>query len=187
MGVNSAVCFRFKQECGQQWLGLLLSFEKIKKNATSDPSHTLNIPIPWAMGGKYQEITGLALDATMDKIGPQFGVRFNSSAGAMVLNSEAIKGIFEPVLTGIMNKVKRVIEKLKEKDLKYLMLVGGLASCQYLQQIVRENLSQFCSILIPCDAQLAVMKGAVHFGHNIREIVSRRLKFTYGVQINHVY
>jgi hypothetical protein len=54
--------------------------------------------------------------------------------------------------------------------------------CELVQDAIRNKIGSSIKLIIPEDAGLAVLKGAVLFGHQPK-IVSRRIaKITYGIQ-----
>ena len=60
-------------------------------------------------------------------------------------------------------------------------MVGGFSDSQYLQQQIKQMFqSQSLTVLVPSEAQLAVIKGAVLFGHYPSEIKERVASRTYG-------
>ena len=63
----------------------------------------------------------------------------------------------------------------------YLLLVGGFAASPYLQQAIQERFSKEIAILVPEEPQLAIIRGAVRFGHTPDEIKSRISKYSYGI------
>ena len=84
----------------------------------------------------------------------------------------------------------------------YLFLVGGFAESPLLQQAVRTHFGEHVTVLIPQvrqldsiawlylsanspyqDVSLAILKGAVQYGVNPRQITVRRSRLTYGVAV----
>jgi hypothetical protein len=61
-------------------------------------------------------------------------------------------------------------------------MVGGFSECELVQDAIRDKIGSSITLIIPEEAGLAVLKGAVLFGHQPK-IVSRRIaKITYGIQ-----
>ncbi|KAH3779785.1 hypothetical protein DPMN_157591 [Dreissena polymorpha] len=60
------------------------------------------------------------------------------------------------------------------------MLVGGFAESTYVQGKIRRELPEL-RLVVPEDAGLAVLKGAVIYGHNPSLVVSRIMPYTYGM------
>ena len=98
----------------------------------------------------------------------------------LCLGSEIIKGLFKPAITSIISHLKKLLQKKELKDIKLLFLVGGFSESPLLQARINEVFKQKYSVLIPHDAQTAVVKGAVMFGKRPKIVVERCLSETYG-------
>lgn len=73
------------------------------------------------------------------------------------------------------------MRSLKSDDnISMIILVGGFANCTILQQTVRQSFSS-TRVIVPVDAGLSVLLGAVLFGHDPLVITSRVTRETYGV------
>ena len=68
-------------------------------------------------------------------------------------------------------------------NLDYILLVGGFGQCKVLQDVFQKKLGHSVKVLFPMEPQLAVIKGAVLFGHNPLQIQSRIARFTYGRKV----
>nr|XP_022286343.1 heat shock 70 kDa protein 12A-like [Crassostrea virginica] len=61
-------------------------------------------------------------------------------------------------------------------------MVGGLSGSKIIQNALQETFPK-CHFLIPDYPELAVLKGAVYFGHIPKAVSGRFARFTYGVKI----
>ncbi|CAG2215186.1 unnamed protein product [Mytilus edulis] len=61
-------------------------------------------------------------------------------------------------------------------------MVGGFSECELLQDAVRAKIGAPRKLIIPEEAGLAVLKGAVLFGHQPRVVSQRISRVTYGIQ-----
>ena len=99
------------------------------------------------------------------------------SCGKLSLPNPLIKFFFKKAIDSI---VKHIDENLV-KDVGTIVLVGGFSEYELLQKAVREFFKEK-KIIVPYDAALATLKGAVFFGH-IPEAISRRsAMYSYGLQ-----
>ena len=64
-----------------------------------------------------------------------------------------------------------------------ILLVGGYGESPLVQETFRNEFTNL-QIIIPQDCNLAVMKGAVLFGHNPMSVTARILRYTYGIGVN---
>ena len=98
----------------------------------------------------------------------------------LCLGSKIVKNLFEPAITSIVKHLKSLLKKKELRGIKLLFLVGGFSESPLLQARIREEFKRKYSILIPHDAQTAVVKGAVMFGKRPNIVVERCLAETYG-------
>ncbi|KAJ7353754.1 hypothetical protein OS493_032624 [Desmophyllum pertusum] len=69
------------------------------------------------------------------------------------------------------------------QGLQFFFLVGGFAESAILQEAIKSNFSSRCRILVPNDASIAVMQGAVMFGQKPNIVDSRIMSTTYGFDV----
>ena len=81
--------------------------------------------------------------------------------------------------------VKDVLRKPAAKNVPLLLLVGlvgGFAECPLVQVAMKKNFPNK-RIIIPEEAGLSVLKGAVFFGHKPDYIASRVMRFSYETDV----
>ncbi|XP_068758558.1 heat shock 70 kDa protein 12A-like [Montipora capricornis] len=98
----------------------------------------------------------------------------------LCLGSEIVETLFEPAITSIIDHLKSLLKKKVLKGVRILFLVGGFSESPLLQARIKEEFKAKYKILIPNDAQTAVVKGAVMFGKRPSVVVERCLSDTYG-------
>ncbi|XP_014783162.1 heat shock 70 kDa protein 12A, partial [Octopus bimaculoides] len=103
------------------------------------------------------------------------------SGGKLVLSPNKVSSLFYDALEQINDHVQSLLDSSKMKDTKYIFLVGGFAESVRLQRSVKEKFGERVTVLIPEEASLAVVRGAVAFGHDPSTICKRICRFTYGV------
>ena len=65
--------------------------------------------------------------------------------------------------------------------ISHLFLVGGFAESRMLQRAVRKAIAGRARVIIPPDASLTILKGAVLFGLDTTAVRMRTSYMTYGV------
>ncbi|KAH3717642.1 hypothetical protein DPMN_060436 [Dreissena polymorpha] len=91
----------------------------------------------------------------------------------------------EPV-SEMVEHIQNIIQEERNKDLSLIILVGGFAESPYVQQRIQEALPDK-RLIVPGEAGLAVLKGAVMFGHKPDIISSRVMDYTYGINVRAHY
>ena len=67
-----------------------------------------------------------------------------------------------------------------------LCMVGGYSESVILQKFIKETFKAK-EVIIPANAGLAVLKGAVLYGHDPSVIAERRCRFTYGIDCHYEF
>lgn len=102
----------------------------------------------------------------------------------MRVQADTLKALYSKSTEDIVSHVSKVIEQCE--NVSILVLVGGFSESEMIQHAIR---SQFPDkrIIIPEDAGLSVLKGAVLFGHNPGYISSRVMPCTYGIKTKPIF
>jgi hypothetical protein len=99
----------------------------------------------------------------------------------MRINTNLIIDMFKQASERIIEIISDVLKKMKGSNLIMIVLVGGFSGCKIIQDNIKSSFPNH-RVIIPEDAELAVLKEAVLFGHNPDYIVARIARYTYGVK-----
>ncbi|XP_052245210.1 heat shock 70 kDa protein 12B-like isoform X2 [Dreissena polymorpha] len=103
-------------------------------------------------------------------------------ADKLRIDSSIIQGWFEHTLRPLLEHIKILISQRNLADVRTIMLVGGFAESLYVQNRLKEELSGI-KLIVPEEAGLAVVKGAVIFGQRPYVFASRVMSYTYGIEV----
>ena len=103
------------------------------------------------------------------------------SSGKLVLSSDVVESLFKDSLHQINDHIEHLLLRPKLRDLNYIFLVGGFAESARLQTSIKTAFGDRVTVLIPEEASLSVVKGAVAFGCDPSSICQRICRYTYGV------
>lgn len=98
------------------------------------------------------------------------------------VDMEVVKSWFDVSCKNSVEHIAKLFKSEKSKGVNTILLVGGFSECKMLQDALKSNFSSK-RIIIPEDAGLVVLKGAVLYGHNPLTIVSRVAKCSYGIRV----
>ncbi|KAH3821746.1 hypothetical protein DPMN_123513 [Dreissena polymorpha] len=101
----------------------------------------------------------------------------------MQIDESTIKSWFEIPIRPLIEHIKILLTEESMKDIKYIILCGGFAESPYVQDRFKNELPDI-KLIVPEEAGLAVLKGAVLFGHNPKILASRVMTHTYGLSIS---
>jgi len=111
-----------------------------------------------------------------------FASKITLKGDKMRVAADVMKSLFQKTIKNIVSLVKDVLRKPAAKDIPLLILVGGFAECPLVLSAMKQTFPDKC-IIIPEEAGLSVLKGAVLFGHKPDYIASRVMRFSYGTDI----
>ena len=165
-------------ENSRQWLNIEHSFERAKRNASPSAKTNFNLfSLTLSMNKKYQEATGGDIWDSFEN-NEHLGIIFNDSDSTIAIKSDRMNQVFKPTIDRILKCVDDVMKQIY--GIKYIFMVGGLSSSQYLSNAIKEAFGYKAIVFIPEDPALAVLKGAVEFGFTPDFVRSRIARKTYG-------
>ena len=115
-----------------------------------------------------------------------FASKITLRGDKMRVDADVMKSLFDKTINNIVSLVEDVLRKPAAKDVALLLLVGGFADCPIVQSAMHKCFPNK-RILIPEEAGLSVLKGAVLFGHKPDYIASRVMRFSYGTDISELF
>lgn len=91
-----------------------------------------------------------------------------------------MEGFFKESVNSVVEHVKHLLSQPENQGVDTILMVGGFSESYLLSSAVRINFQKM-NVVIPTETELAVLKGAVIFGHLPTIIRERKSKYTYGI------
>jgi hypothetical protein len=101
--------------------------------------------------------------------------------GKLQMKYSFFKGMFDPTVKMLCDHLTNLLKTIGN-DLKVILMVGGFSECSVVHEAIKAKFQDKCRVVIPNQAGLAVLKGAVYFGHQPHLISERVARYTYGIQ-----
>ncbi|XP_052068180.1 heat shock 70 kDa protein 12A-like [Mytilus californianus] len=173
----------FKRENPESYLDLIREFETKKRTITFSPdTKKVNMVIPMTVVNKLCK-THINKDFKSALASSQFSDSIVIRGDKVRIDTDVFKKLFDKTIADILELIQEIFKMKKANSLNQILLVGGFSTCVLVQEAVRREFSN-CRVVIPFDPDLAVLKGAVLFGHKSDLISSRISKFTYEISFN---
>lgn len=171
---------KFKSTKPTEWLELQRTFEQKKKGVkwNENERHILRIPID--LLDTFAEMNEISVKESMKKY-TKATVELAGRDKLALPHSEMVR-MFEEAIGNIKTHVNKLLQVVNMHNIKYIFMVGGFSSCDILQWKLKHAFPDI-PIIVPNEAELVVVKGAVMYGNNPTAISSRRSKLTYGKQL----
>lgn len=177
----------YRQKFPEDYLELIKNFE-IKKRYCQKGQGSLHsvitLPIPFSFNQECLNMLGTDLATMISNF--KFRDDMIWRTGKLRIKIKFFETFFQPACNGIIKHVKELFQSTKMKDVNKILMVGGFSESYILQTEIR-NAFPNCQVIVPEEAGLAVLRGAVLFGLYPRVINSRVARLTYGVDMNAIF
>lgn len=162
----------------QELLELYSEFEIKKRTFELSQTKPVSIRMPVAFIEAAETIYGKQF-ADMIKES-QYHEYLEIRKDKMSIKAELFKEFFTKSVSSIVNHIQDLIQQPHLNDVSTILLIGGYSECDVVKTTVISSFPHL-RVVRPDDAGLAVLKGAVLFGHEPHSISSRVCKYTYGI------
>lgn len=176
--IGTEVMKSLREKKTETYLDIFREFEIAKRGCKPNSTGTIRMTISYVtLNELCQEIEGKTLkDAFLNAEGMCI------KGDKLHINAETMKQFFDPPIKNLIQHMQTILENPQTNGISMILLVGGSADSAIIQSEV-ENEFKPMKLVVPPEAGLAVLKGAVIFGHSPTIIMSRILRFTYGTGV----
>ncbi|XP_069130594.1 heat shock 70 kDa protein 12B-like [Argopecten irradians] len=173
---------KFCRENKADMIELFRDFEIKKRtvNQMPDVGEKLTFKIPTAMNECCRAKNKGKDMKKMIKSNTNYKEHFSITGDKLRVAGSIAKDLFKDPVRHIIDHMKTIMRDTASIGTIAIILVGGFSESLVLQSEVRKAFPAL-RISVPPESGLAVLKGAVIFGHEPRIITSRICKYTYGM------
>ncbi|WAR31339.1 HS12B-like protein, partial [Mya arenaria] len=157
----------------EDYFKILNEFEGKKRNFTGELAANFVIKFSPSLRNKSQETFGKSLQNRIEELGYRGEITVKPTK--MLVSTRIVSNWFEGPVTKLINHIRKILSYRTMRNVHTIVLVGGFSESKYVQTK---------ALYYPHEAGLAVLKGAVKFGHFPFAVKSRVLRYTYGVCID---
>ncbi|KAL4230276.1 hypothetical protein ACF0H5_010661 [Mactra antiquata] len=162
------------------FLSLMDNFEIKKQAIEPNGSRQVTFSIPVSLSQAYKDFNNIDfIDETKLSENLQGKIQFKQDK--LKVDSDVVEGFFDEVCEMIGVIAKGFYDQQGDTKVSKILMVGGFCQSKMLQKKIRALFPKL-KMIIPEDASMAVVKGAVLFGFNPAMITSRVCKKTYGIK-----
>ncbi|XP_060064370.1 heat shock 70 kDa protein 12B-like [Ylistrum balloti] len=149
----------------------------IKPNGPSNEKVTFKVPT--AMNVACKDVTGKDISTIITSKSKYRG-NLTIVGDKLRVSGNQAKELFKDPINHIVTHLKTLLRDPNARGVESILMVGGFSESLVLQDAIKTNFPNL-RMIVPQDPGLAVLKGAVIFGHEPRAIKSRVCKYTYGI------
>ncbi|XP_071180502.1 heat shock 70 kDa protein 12B-like [Mytilus edulis] len=174
---NPAIMNALKGEHLANYLDLSREFETKKRSIKPNTTGRINMKIPNALNLVCKEQLGQTLKSVIES--SDFSSKVSLKGDKIRFEFSLFTSLFQLTIDSL---IKLMLDILSEKccdGITQILLVGGFSQCMLVQKAVKDTFPKL-TVIVPKDCDLAVMQGAVMFGHQPNIIAHRIARCTYG-------
>ena len=174
---------QYRIEHPTQWITFENNFEREKCRYSPD-TYEVAIQCPNNFATIYEKITKAKLENTLSK--DDWPTKVKITDCFLILKPKAVNMMFQIAIDKITSHTKTLLTKKELKGVKALLLVGGFSESKVVTNGIKSAFDGY-RVLVPPNAKISVLKGAVMFGHDPNIISMRISPYTYGVHTRVLY
>ncbi|VDI16443.1 Hypothetical predicted protein, partial [Mytilus galloprovincialis] len=163
----------------EDFIDLFREFETKKRTIRVDQTNKVVVTLPVALIDLVKSDRG-KMETALEK--SPYGQAVSYSKQKLHISPDTFRDLFKSTTGNLIKHLEKLFRNEKLSDLKHLIMVGGFSDCELIQHRMKNIFGKHKKIIIPEEAGLAVLKGAVLYGHQPKVISARVLRRTYGIQ-----
>lgn len=171
---------KFEENHRDDYLELLRDFEVKKRSIKPEIDDKITFKIPIALNETYRVVNGQDFSRNVIK-NQDLGKAITFAGDKLRIQPDKVKDLFFETSGKIVQHLKSIFRLPEVQDVQTVLMVGGFSESPMLQEAIKKGFTNK-KVVIPLDAGLTVLKGAVIYGHHPTAIVSRVSKHTYGIK-----
>lgn len=178
--VGNDVIDDFQATQMMDYIDLFREFEVKKRNFKNEMTEKITFKVPIALNEGFKQKKGKEIRDHI-KTKPKYEKSINWIGDKLRMEAHVAKGLFADACQSVAKHLKTLFTEGQVKDVPTILMVGGFSESPMLQDVIKQTMPDK-QIIIPADPGLAVLKGAVIFGHDPSVIQERRCRYTYGIR-----
>ena len=183
--VGERVLEKFRQENTDDYIDLLREFEIKKRSVSPTLDSRMTFKIPISLLEIYRDVTAGELRKAVKDL-PELDGKITFAGDKLRADPEVVQSLFRKTCNEVVSHLHKILNDPQTKGTSSILMVGGFSESPMIRHAVEEAFPDK-RVISPHEAGLAVLKGAVIFGHNENVITQRISKFTYGLKVRGRY
>ena len=183
--VGEKVINNFAKKNKYDVLELSTSFEVRKRNIKPDTKDKVMFKVPISLNEAFEKQN--EQKSIRDALPMKYNRQVTWMGDKMQLDPELARNLFRSSINHITDHLKELMKHKEVREASHILMVGGYSESPMLRDAIIRTFSDK-QVFSPQEAGLAVLKGAVIFGHQYQSetlpFKYRVAKFTYGISTN---
>jgi hypothetical protein len=155
------VYFNFCDKNAADFVDMCREFE-LKKRCFSGKEKQITIKIPMSLKETFEEETEESIQDVLSQ--SSYSGKMKWTGNKLRINSDLFATLFDVVTKNIVEHLSNLLREPEVKGTTNIIMVGEFSESSIIQAKVKEAFPDM-TVIIPIEAGLSVLKGAVIFGH----------------------
>ena len=164
--VSKPIVEAFRMAHTMDYIDLFRNFERKKRQKQTSSNVTISVP------GSLPEIVD-DINRHIEEQGLKELVTYKK--GRFLIKLKKYEEFFNNVIDKIVVKVEEMLVSDTAEGTNVIIMVGGFSASNFLQQRIKDYFPSY-TVVTPPECGLAVLKGAVLYGHDPDIIAARKLE-----------
>lgn len=177
--VGKKVMDEFCKEHKYDMLELFRDFEVKKRTITPDSEEKITFKVPISLNETFKASKKCDIKDALKK-NSKYKTEVSWMGDKLRMSANIAKGLFANSVNHIVDRLKRLAQIPAVNKATYILMVGGYSESPMLRNAITRAFKNK-KVVVPNEAGLSVLKGAVIFGHDPITIEYRVSKYTYGI------
>jgi hypothetical protein len=178
--VGEKIMNDFKEAHPSAHLELEREIEQKKRSLQGGQDRKIAINLPGELSEMFEKRKGKSMMDFVESSG-RYNNKVSMKYEKLYFDLSVTFTMFKPAVESILHHIEELVSDPVTQGLHTIMLVGGFSESKIIERAVKEKFRDY-RVVIPQDAGLAVLKGAVLFGQNPLIVSKRVSRFTYGTK-----
>lgn len=155
--------------------------ETKKRSITNVTEGKVTCKVPVSLIQTFEKETGEEIKDVISQMA--YAGKMTWVGDKLRMTADLFRSLFSEPTKHLVNHLKTLLSKKELKDISTLLMVGGFSESPIMQSAIKEAFPTK-KVIIPDEAGLAVLKGAVLYGYQPQTISVRVSNYTYGINIS---
>lgn len=167
--IVGASCFqKFKDDFKADDLDFHRELETKKRNIKPESNSKTTINLPISLVTTFEEETGEKMKEMIQQT--QYAHKMTWHTDKLRMEAGLFKELFREPINMLVEHLQQLMSEDNLSDVSTLLMVGGFSESPIMQDAIMKAFPAK-RVIVPVDAGLAVLKGAVLFGHQSNSIL----------------
>lgn len=171
---------RFEKESTSDWLEFERNFESKKRSIGRSDEEYITFSNLGELCRIYKELKRSSVKSRMAELKLEGKVNIMKENKFRFRSGFLKDLVYRDPICDLVNHIEKLFLNLAVSEIKIILLVGGFSECPILYEKIKDTFPNKV-VINPAEANLAVLKGAVIFGHKPATITERLSPRYYGI------